>query len=116
MKSFIVIVAWTSENRIKKYQDFDTRKEANKHIAALQKSFSDAFMVEDLGDDVWNWLIDPVAKTVSLDVLPVEPEPSLADHAEEFMETPFGRAWVKRQAAKEGKKPRQVMDEIRANA
>lgn len=43
--------------------------------------------------------------------------PSSADRAERRMTNdPFVRAWVKRQAEKEGKTPRQIMDEIRARA
>ena len=34
----------------------------------------------------------------------------------EMTAEPFKRAWVKRQAAKEGKTPRQIMNEMRDNA
>ena len=45
-----------------------------------------------------------------------QPPPNPADMAEGQMKAdPFMRAWVKRQAAKEGKTPRQIMDEIRNN-
>ncbi len=39
-----------------------------------------------------------------------------ADAAEAFMQTPFGQGWVKRQARKEGKTVRQIIDEIRADS
>ena len=40
----------------------------------------------------------------------------MAGEAEQRMtDDPFTRAWVKGQARKEGKTPRQIMDEIRAD-
>lgn len=41
------------------------------------------------------------------------PPPDPADIAETFMQTPFGRAWVTRQARKENKTTRQIIQEIR---
>ena len=46
---------------------------------------------------------------------PTPPDP--ADEAERKMtQDPYVRAWVRREARKEGKTPRQIMDEIRADA
>ena len=60
---------------------------------------------------------DSQADTVTVTrTLKAASAPNPANDAESYMTNhPFIRAWVKRQAQKEGKTPRQIMDEIRNN-
>lgn len=71
MKNYIVIVAWTNENRVAKYQDFNNPIRAAAHV-----SNHGGFVVAKPGDNPADWLIDPVAKTVSIDALPPTPAPT----------------------------------------
>ncbi len=77
---FIAVVAWTAENRISKYQDFATQAEAQAHVAKVRDQFPLAFVAAAPGDAFADWLIDPAAKTLSLDPLPfVKPIPNEDD-------------------------------------
>ena len=77
MKSFIALVSWTSDNRMTgdtglgKFENFDTRAEAESHVAKYG-----GFVVEKPSDETDDWLINPVNKTVSIDVLPPDPGPT----------------------------------------
>ena len=75
---------------------------------------SGSVIVSD-SDPVFDAQADTVTVTRTLKAAPAPPDP--ADVVEDMMTNdPFKRAWVKRQARKEGKTPRQIMDEIRAGA
>ena len=113
----IAVVAWDGSNRIAKYQAYPTRAEADAHVARVMGRYPSSFSASNPGGEPKDWLVDPVTKTISFSPLPVPPPPTPADRAEDQMTTDhFMRAWVRRQAAKEGKTPRQIMDEIRSNA
>ena len=71
MKNFIAVVAWTHENRIAKFQDYDTQGEADSHVATFG-----GFVAEKPGDIHNDWLIDPDDMTVSVDVVPPDPGPT----------------------------------------
>lgn len=58
-----------------------------------------------------------VAAGISVDPYVPEPTPDPADEVEDEMtQNKFIRAWVKREARKESKTPREIMNEIRADA
>ena len=71
MKSFIAIVAWTFENRIAKFEHFDTQEEAVAHVEEYG-----GFVIEKPSDETCDWLIDPVNKAVVINVLPPNPGPT----------------------------------------
>ncbi len=78
MKPFIAVVGWTGENRIAKFQDFDTEAEANNHVLTYG-----GFIAPSPGPRHEDWLVDPVAKTLSVDVVPpVKPTKVLFDDFE----------------------------------
>lgn len=70
MPIHIVVVAWTAENRLAKYQDYLTETEALAHVARVADDFPDAFTALHPGGGPGDWLIDPVAKMLALDPLP----------------------------------------------
>ena len=63
---FAAIMSWTQENRVAKYAPFDTEQEAVDHIATHVSNYPDAFVVQTTEKDTGLWLIDPVAKTISI--------------------------------------------------
>lgn len=67
---YLAIVAWTITNRLAKYQDYANEPEAIAHVARVVEKFPGAFVVENPGGSPTDWLIDPVAKTVSILPLP----------------------------------------------
>ena len=60
---FLAIVEWTADNRVAKYQDFRTRAEANAHISDVEKGF----VVSHPGGGFADWLVDPVAETLTIE-------------------------------------------------
>lgn len=73
---YLAIVAWTATFRLAKYQDYETEAEAVAHVARVVDKFPDAFVVPHPGGGPSKWLIDPVAKTLSVDPLPPPPGPT----------------------------------------
>jgi len=72
-----VVVAWTAENRVAKYQPYDTMADCRAHRARILARWPDAFIAEAPNAPVNDWLVDPVAKTISVSPLPQrKPEPS----------------------------------------
>ena len=68
--TFVAIVAWTDENRLAKYQDYETEREADEHVARVTDRFPSAFVIPHPGGGPMEWVIDPVTKTVSVVPLP----------------------------------------------
>ncbi len=68
--TYLAIVAWDDANRVSKYQDFPTEEKATAHVDAVKGDFSDAFAALYPGGGYQDWLIDPVAKTLSVVPLP----------------------------------------------
>ena len=68
MKNFIVVVKTTSDNRIGKYLDFDTKEDADAHLVKVIPKFPQAFVVEQI-DNVGftHTTVDAVAKTITYD-------------------------------------------------
>jgi hypothetical protein len=64
--SFLAIVAWTPGNRVAKYQEYATEGEAIAHVAGVAGTFPDAFVTPHPGSGFMDWLVDPVAKTLSV--------------------------------------------------
>ncbi len=71
--TYIAIVAWTADNRLAKFQDYDTANEADAHVARVLDRFPGAFAVAYPGGGPDDWVVDPAAKTVS--VVPIPPPP-----------------------------------------
>ncbi len=74
--SFAAIVDWTVQNRVAKYQSYPTEAEATAHADKVRARFPRVFVAEDPGGGVGEWLIDPVAKTLSVDIIPPTPPPT----------------------------------------
>lgn len=66
----LAVVKWTDDNRIAKYQELPTLAAAQAHVGVYG-----GFAVDDPGGSWRDWLIDPVAKTVSLSTRPPPPKP-----------------------------------------
>lgn len=78
-KTHIAVMAWTAGNRIAKYQGFDLEVDAEAHVVNFTDSYPEAFVVRPpVQGDVDDWLVDPVAKALSYNPLPVIPS-SLLD-------------------------------------
>lgn len=67
MKSHIAVMQATADNRVAKYQDFDTKPVAQAHVAAHLANYPNAFVAPKPNDTFSSWLIDPGAKTLSID-------------------------------------------------
>lgn len=74
--TYLAVVAWDTDFRIAKYQDYLTEAEAVQHVARVLANFPDAFVAEDPGGGFRNWLIDPVAKSLSVVANPPSPGPT----------------------------------------
>jgi hypothetical protein len=59
MKDYIAVIK-NSNNKVDKYQDFDSRSDANAHVAT-----NGGFVVENPGGSVEYWVVDADAKTVT---------------------------------------------------
>lgn len=68
---YLAIMKWTAANRIAKYQDFATEAAAQAHVQSRAENCPGAFVVAHPGGNFADWLVDPVAKTISVDPLPV---------------------------------------------
>lgn len=79
MKAFLTIVDTTAENRVAKYQDFDTLAEAKSHAEAVFDRFPKAFAVANPGGGFADWLIDVDAKAIVLDPPAPDPGPTLGE-------------------------------------
>ena len=62
----LAIVAWGATNRVTKYQNYPTEAEAVAHVARVLVDFPSAFTAPDPGGGPRDWLVDPVAKTLSV--------------------------------------------------
>ena len=85
MSSFLAIMKWDGSNRIEKSMPFRTQREVDDHIATHLGRFPDAFVAVDPPGQVSDLLVDPVAKTVSLSVLPLPSPPTNAVILDETM-------------------------------
>ncbi|SDF46212.1 hypothetical protein [Thalassobaculum litoreum] len=63
--SYVAIVAWDENNRITKFQDFDTLQAAQDHADAVSSSWPGAFAAEKPEGPVSEWLVDGEEGTVS---------------------------------------------------
>lgn len=116
MKDYLAIVSWTSDNRVAKYQDFDTQAQAQAHVDGwcVDNGFLNAFVAKTPNQTRSHWLVNSLEKTVSIVVPPPEPDNSIEVVEAKMKRDPFLRAWVRRQARKEGKLPQAIRDEIKA--
>ncbi len=62
----LAIVSWGADDRVTKYQDYQTEVEAAAHVTRVKDSFPNAFVTPHPGGGFRDWLVDPVAKTVSV--------------------------------------------------
>ena len=74
--AFLSIVAWTGANRVAKYLDHETEAQAQAHVAFVLPKFPDAFVASRPASGPRDWLIDPVTKTLSVDIVPPVPPPT----------------------------------------
>ena len=98
----LISIVKTENNRISKFAEFGTQEEADSHVSIYGGFVHDNSNNTNLRD-LW---IDGNMVTI-VDV--VDPSPSEA----EIQMKGFIKGWAKREALKENKTPRQIMDEIR---
>lgn len=100
--TYLAIVAWTTANRVAKFQDYDTGAEATAHVDRVKGDFPDAFVSQHPGSGgVRDWLVDPVAKTLSVDPVIDPPPETDKQRAERLLKSdPVWRASVNRELAK----------------
>lgn len=65
MRTYVAVMQSTPNNRVSKYQDFDTQQEAQNHIDAHAINYPDAFVQTTINEPLSDWLIDIIAKTIS---------------------------------------------------
>ncbi len=73
---FVAIVDWTVQNRVAKYQSYLTEAEATAHADDVRARFPKVFVAAHPGGGVGEWLIDPVAETLSVVPIPPTPPPT----------------------------------------
>lgn len=66
MQAFIAVMAWTPENRVAKYLDFDTEVKAAAHVERHKTRWPNAFVAPNPGVEFASWLIDSDAKTIAI--------------------------------------------------
>ncbi len=76
--SFVAIMEATPENRVAKVQTFVTDAEAAAHVALFAIRHPDAFTAPEPADPLSHWLIDMVAKTITI-VPPPPPDYAAID-------------------------------------
>lgn len=109
---FIAVVEWDAEERVTKYQDFKSEQDARDMVAGTIQRYPEAFVAPAPKGGPRDWKVSNGA-LVSDAIVDPKP-PTGAEKAEAQMTTDhFIRGWVKRQALKEGKTPRAIMDEIK---
>ncbi len=64
--TFLAIVAWTGDNRVSKFQDYEMEADATTHVDRVKNDFPDAFAAPHPGGSPRDWLVDPVVKTLSV--------------------------------------------------
>ena len=67
MKNFLAIMSWDGDNRVAKYQDFDSATQAVDHIDLNSTKFPNAFTATKPNNSFSSWLVDPLTKTLSID-------------------------------------------------
>ena len=66
--TYIAIVNTTPDNKIAKFQEYETKKEADDHILRVKDSFPNAFVVDKPEPYVFDYMIVNVgAKTITFD-------------------------------------------------
>ena len=70
---FIAVMSYDGSNRVEKYGRFGTQAAADAHVAAFIGQYTDAFVTSDPGSSADEWLVDPVAHTISISATPVVP-------------------------------------------
>ena len=73
--SFVAIMSATPDNRVAKFQNFQTEAEADAHVALFADRFPDAFVVSEPAEPDGHWLIDMALKTLTIDP-PPQPVPT----------------------------------------
>ena len=68
--SFVAIMSATPDNRVAKFQNFQTETEADAHVALFADRFPDAFVVSEPAEPDGHWLIDMALKTLTIDPPP----------------------------------------------
>jgi hypothetical protein len=65
---YLVIVDTTPDNKIAKYQEYETRAEANAHVGRVSSAYPNAFVVDNpaLYHKAYT-TVDTVAKTITFD-------------------------------------------------
>lgn len=72
---FIAIMGVTEDNRVAKYQPFETQAEADAHVAEFGDRYPAAFVVADPPDTIDNLRVDVQARRVTADPVPPPPPP-----------------------------------------
>ena len=68
---WVAVVAYDGDNRVTKYQPFDSQSAADAHVAAFLSKYPDIFATTNPGGNVADWLVDPAAHTVSISARPL---------------------------------------------
>lgn len=79
--SYLAIVTWDSDNRPDKFQEYAERTDAEKHVVEYG-----GFVVSRPVEDWPHWVIDPIAKTITVALQPSPPPPPALLTAEELFE------------------------------
>lgn len=66
--SYIAVVDWDNLNRIEKFQEYETEADALLHVARVIGTFPNAFSILRPNSGQRDWLVDPIAKTLSVSV------------------------------------------------
>lgn len=75
MAGFVAVMAFDGNRRVTKYALFDTKAEADAHVAEYIANYPTAFAANKPGQGVRDWKVNPNGKTLSVDPRPPEPPP-----------------------------------------
>ena len=78
--SFVAIMKGTLSNRVAKYRPFLTESEADAHVVLFLGKYPQAFVSLTPAEPIEHWLVDMVAKTISI-VPPPPPDFTAKDQA-----------------------------------
>jgi hypothetical protein len=94
------------DNRVAKYQDFDTEAAAVEHVARVAEVYPQAFVVADPGGPCRDWRVDPEAQALSLD-----PPPEIAEREAREAQLAYRKQRAEAYRARLGKEPDNTREE-----
>jgi len=89
--TYLVVVDTTPDNKIAKYQEYETRVDADAHVARVLPNYPDAFVVDNPAPYIMDYTtVDVVAKTLTYDSVGYDSDNVMNDWKASMQETDSG--------------------------